>query len=47
MCDGHIMYQGEAKKSARYFEKIGIPCPKFANPADYFMRVLTVNYPKD
>eukprot|EP00347_Sterkiella_histriomuscorum_P009468 403341097 len=47
MCDGHIVYQGEAKKSARYFDKIDIPCPKFANPADYFMRVLTVNYPKD
>eukprot|EP00347_Sterkiella_histriomuscorum_P021229 403334750 len=46
MSDGHIMYQGDAAKSTKYFEKVNIPCPKFANPADFFMRVLTVNYPK-
>ncbi|CDW80485.1 abc transporter family protein [Stylonychia lemnae] len=47
MCDGNIVFQGEAMKCSRYFDKIGIPCPKYANPADYYMRVLTVNYPKE
>ncbi|CDW76556.1 abc transporter family protein [Stylonychia lemnae] len=47
MCDGFIVFQGEAIKCERYFNKIGIPCPKYANPADYYMRVLTVNYPKE
>jgi len=40
------MYQGDAVKSTKYFTSINIPCPKFANPADFYMRVLTVNYPK-
>jgi hypothetical protein len=34
-------------KCSRYFNKINIPCPRYANPADYYMRVLTVNYPKE
>lgn len=47
MCDGNIVYQGGAKHSPLYFSMIDIPLPKFANPADFYMRVLTVNYPKD
>jgi len=47
MCDGYIMYQGEAARSAQYFKQINIPCPKFSNPADFFMKALTVNYPKE
>jgi len=47
MADGHIMYQGLAKESTHYFKKIGLECPTFSNPADYFMRVLTINYPKE
>ena len=46
MCDGNIVYQGEARKSAAYFKNIGIPCPTYSNPADFFMRALTINYPK-
>jgi hypothetical protein len=46
MCDGYIVYQGEAKKSSIYFEKIGFQIPTFANPSDYFMKRLTINYPK-
>jgi hypothetical protein len=46
MCDGHIMYQGEAKESASYFKQVGIPCPKYANPSDFYMKVMTVDYPK-
>jgi len=46
MADGHIVYQGDAKKSVQYFQMINRPVPKFTNPADYFMRLLSVNYPK-
>ena len=46
MCDGHIVYQGAARQSAAYFTSIGVPCPRYANPADFFMKVLTVDYPK-
>ena len=46
MCDGNIVYQGEASKSAKYFDGIGIHCPRFANPADFFIKSLTISYPK-
>ena len=46
MADGHIVYQGDAKESVSYFEHIKRPVPKFANPADYFMKLLSINYPK-
>lgn len=46
MTDGHIVYQGDAKKSVDHFKLINRPIPRFANPADYFMKVLTVRYPK-
>ena len=46
MCDGNIVYQGDAKKSVDYFKMINRPIPKFANPADYFMKLLSINYPK-
>ena len=46
MADGYIVYQGEAKKSPLYFSSIGFYCPTFANPADYYMKRLSINYPK-
>ena len=46
MCDGHIVYQGDAKKSVDYFKLINNPVPRFANPADFFMKLLSINYPK-
>ena len=46
MADGHIMYQGDAKDSISYFRYIQRPVPQFANPADYFMKLLSINYPK-
>ena len=46
MMDGYIAYQGLAKESTAHFAKLGMICPTTSNPADYFMRVLTVNYPK-
>ena len=43
MCDGNIVYQGLAQDSAAYF---GIGKGSYLNPADYFMKELSVNYPK-
>ena len=40
------MYQGLANESPTYFESIGFTLGKFANPADSFMKVLSVSYPK-
>ena len=47
MCDGHIVYQGSAKTSADYFKKIGYSIGSQENPPDVFMRILSVNYPKE
>lgn len=47
MMDGYIVYQGLAKDSTLHFAKIGRTCPSRSNPADYFMKVLSVNYPKE
>ena len=46
MADGHCIYQGEAKKSARYFRKLAFKIPQFSNPADSYMKILSVTYPK-
>lgn len=46
MADGHIVYQGDAKNSIDYFKKIDRPVPAKTNPADFFMKLLSINYPK-
>lgn len=46
MMDGYIVYQGDAKQSVQHFKMIGKPVPRFANPADFFMKVLSCKYPK-
>ena len=46
MADGYIVYQGDAKGSVEYFKKIDRPMPQFANPADFFMKILAIKYPK-
>ena len=47
MMDGHIVYQGKAKESITYFAEQGHVCHRHANPADYFMKITSVNYPKE
>ena len=46
MADGYIVYQGDAKQSIQHFKMINRPVPRFANPADFFMKILSVKYPK-
>ena len=45
MADGFIAYQGPASYSPTYFSKIGFKMTKNANPADIFMKILSVEYP--
>ncbi|CAG9325641.1 unnamed protein product [Blepharisma stoltei] len=42
LAEGHLVYQGKARDSTKYFAKIGYECPKLMNPADYYMRLLHV-----
>lgn len=46
MADGYIVYQGIANQTPSYLQGLGFKFGRFANPADIFMRVLTINYPK-
>jgi ABC-type multidrug transport system ATPase subunit len=46
MADGYIVYQGDAKASIQHFKMINRRVPRFANPADFFMKILSVKYPK-
>lgn len=38
MSEGRIIYQGEASEATDYFKKIGYVCPRFCNPADFFLK---------
>lgn len=40
MVDGHIIYDGQAKRSIKYFADIGLPVPKHTNPTDYYMKLM-------
>lgn len=38
LMEGHTIYQGRATESVDYFTSIGYQCPRYANPADYFLK---------
>ena len=46
LMDGHTIYQGPAKTSTDYFRGIGFDCPKYANPADYYLKEFYVPFKK-
>ena len=46
MMDGYVVFQGRTKDSTAHFAKMGMICPASSNPADFYMKVLAVNYPK-
>ena len=46
MADGHIVYQGLAYDSPKYFAALNFTGSKYSNPADIFMKALSINYPK-
>jgi ATP-binding cassette, subfamily G (WHITE), eye pigment precursor transporter len=46
MADGYTVFQGDAGESMDYFRSLAFDVPRLCNPADYFMKVLSINYPK-
>mmetsp|Transcript_26301 Transcript_26301/g.26215 ORF Transcript_26301/g.26215 Transcript_26301/m.26215 type:complete len:99 (+) Transcript_26301:709-1005(+) len=44
--DGYPIYQGKAQEADEYFTKIGFMIPKFANPADYYLKEFFIPYNK-
>jgi ABC-type multidrug transport system ATPase subunit len=47
MMDGYCVYQGDARDSVAFFAKHGHQLREKYNPADFFMKLLTINYPKE
>jgi ABC-type multidrug transport system ATPase subunit len=41
LSEGRVVYMGDARAASKYFGKIGFPPPKFFNPADYFLDILS------
>lgn len=46
MADGYTVFQGDALESMQYFRDCKFQVPKRCNPADFFMKVLDIKYPK-
>lgn len=40
MVDGHIIFDGQASDSIKYFESINLPVPHHTNPTDYYMKLM-------
>ncbi len=41
MFEGNIVFNDLAKNAVGYFEKFGLCCPTYSNPAEYLISVLT------
>jgi ABC-type multidrug transport system ATPase subunit len=46
MADGFTVFQGDAGESMEYFRTLKFNVPRRCNPADFFMKILSVKYPK-
>ncbi|KZC05633.1 ATP-binding cassette sub-family G member 4 [Dufourea novaeangliae] len=44
LADGRCMYDGATKDTVAYFASIGLQCPKYHNPADYMIEVVSCEY---
>ncbi|KAK0075102.1 hypothetical protein PV325_007354 [Microctonus aethiopoides] len=44
LADGHCMYQGAPKNTVAFFSRVGLQCPKYHNPADYIIEVVSKEY---
>ncbi|CAK9817464.1 ATP-binding cassette subfamily G member 4 [Anthophora quadrimaculata] len=44
LADGQCMYEGTTKNIVPYFASIGLHCPKYHNPADYMIEVVSREY---
>ena len=41
---GELVYFGSAKDTLPYFGSVGYQCPQFANPADYFLTLINMDF---
>lgn len=44
LSDGRCMYDGATKNTIAYFSSVGLNCPKYHNPADYMIEVVSNEY---
>lgn len=44
LADGRCMYEGAAKNTIDYFADLGLYCPKYHNPADYILEIVSKEY---
>lgn len=42
MSNGRIVFQGKVDEAVEVFEKAGMPCPMLYNPADFYVKVMSV-----
>eukprot|EP01035_Chromulina_nebulosa_P025532 gene25532-33328_t len=45
LSSGKQIYFGQANEACHYFSSIGYTCPKFSNPADYFLTLTNTDFP--
>ncbi|XP_074805455.1 ATP-binding cassette sub-family G member 8 isoform X1 [Natator depressus] len=43
MTSGTTIYSGTARNMVQYFTEIGYPCPKFSNPADFYVDLTSID----
>ncbi|XP_044008063.1 ATP-binding cassette sub-family G member 4-like [Aphidius gifuensis] len=44
LADGYCMYQGAPENTIPFFKNIGLHCPKYHNPADFMIEVVSKEY---
>ncbi|KAF7385485.1 hypothetical protein HZH68_013915 [Vespula germanica] len=44
LADGRCMYEGAPKNTVEYFANLDLHCPKYHNPADYMIEIVTKEY---
>ncbi|XP_068927878.1 ATP-binding cassette sub-family G member 8 [Petaurus breviceps papuanus] len=43
MTSGTTIYSGTARDMVKYFTEIGYPCPRYSNPADYYVDLTSID----
>ncbi|XP_063774413.1 ATP-binding cassette sub-family G member 8 [Pseudophryne corroboree] len=44
LSSGTTVYSGTAKDMVQYFSSIGYPCPRYSNPADFYVDLTSINH---